>query len=368
MAAKLEDKITALQGRVAKLQTQKDTLLKELDEVEERFENRDRLYRRYFPVILDMVSEADTPFGRACRELGTAMRKKASEKKMDYIFEQMKTAMIKEDIGPVSVKKKKGLFSSLLKSNGSGGMEDFQQGYQDLVNRLKSTLDKKYATKLEHINVRLINIKDSLDMNEIRESIFSLIFNYISETNQDRQQVNEFIREIVAKILDIETQLSASYEHTRSLVSSNNGFESVLDSEMKRLQHSSDTAVDLKELKLKITQGLTSIENALRKKQKVDEAVTKLTEENHQAFKTGFAQLKKELEEANRYSEELEKKLNQDQLTGAYNRRAYDKKISDEMARFLRYGTCFSLLLIDADNFKHINDRYGHAIGDRCLQ
>jgi diguanylate cyclase len=60
--------------------------------------------------------------------------------------------------------------------------------------------------------------------------------------------------------------------------------------------------------------------------------------------------------------------LVEDQLTGAYNRRAYDKKIVDEMERFLRYGTLFSLLLIDADKFKNINDRYGHAIGDRCLQ
>ena len=38
------------------------------------------------------------------------------------------------------------------------------------------------------------------------------------------------------------------------------------------------------------------------------------------------------------------------------------------MERFLRYGTPFSLLLLDADKFKNINDRYGHAIGDRCLQ
>lgn len=74
------------------------------------------------------------------------------------------------------------------------------------------------------------------------------------------------------------------------------------------------------------------------------------------------------MDEATRYSEELEQKINQDQLTGAFNRRAYDKKIQDEMARFLRYGNGFSLLLMDADKFKNINDRYGHAIGDRCLQ
>ena len=38
------------------------------------------------------------------------------------------------------------------------------------------------------------------------------------------------------------------------------------------------------------------------------------------------------------------------------------------MARFKRYKNVFSLLVIDADKFKNINDTYGHAIGDKCLQ
>jgi len=112
---------------------------------------------------------------------------------------------------------------------------------------------------------------------------------------------------------------------------------------------------------------LSSNEKALVKKKTVDQAIHKLAEKNNTTFKSGFARLKKELQKATRHSAELEKKLNLDQLTGAYNRRAYDKKIIEEMDRFLRYGSVFSLLVIDADRFKRINDRYGHAIGDRCL-
>jgi hypothetical protein len=53
--------------------------------------------------------------GDACIQLGAAMRKKASPAKIEYIFNQIKTAMIQEDIGPAAPKKKKGFFFRVSK-------------------------------------------------------------------------------------------------------------------------------------------------------------------------------------------------------------------------------------------------------------
>ncbi len=368
MAGQMDEKIAVLQNQVKKLQSQKDTLLRELDVVEEKFDSQDRLYRKYFPVIVDMVAVGETSFARACKELSSAMKKKASPTKLAYIFEQLKTAMIKEDVGPVALKKKKGIFSSFLKTSSDGLIDEFKQSYQEVVNNLRSTLDKKYANRLDTVTSNILKASDTNDISDIRESVFSLVFMYISETNQDREKVNAFVQEIVGKILEIETKVATSYEQTHSMYSSNQGFETILSSEMSGLKQSSDVAASIDDLKVDITQRLTSIENALHKKQTVDQAINKLADKNRESFKSGFTKLKQELQEATRYSEKLEKKLNQDQLTGAFNRRAYDKKIADEMELFLRYGTPFSLLLLDADKFKNINDRYGHAIGDRCLQ
>ena len=368
MASPLDEKITILQDQVKKLQSQKDKLLKELDDVEEKFESQDRMYRKYFPIIIDVVAQGPTPFAKICKELSQALKKKASATKMAYIFDQLKTAMIKEEIGPVPVKKKKGMFGSLLKTTADTMIDDFRNNYNEVVNQLKSTLDKKYGSRLDKLTARILDIQDSSDLSDIRENIFSLIFLYISETSQDREKVNAFIQDIVSKILEIETKLADSYEQTHSMFTSNQGFEKVLSTEMSGLKKSSDVAASLDDLKVQITQRLSSIEKALQKKKTVDNAITKLAEKNRASFKSGFTKLKQELEEATRYSQELEKKLNQDQLTGAFNRRAYDRKITEEMDRFLRYGTQFSLLLIDADKFKRINDRYGHAIVYRCLQ
>lgn len=56
-----------------------------------------------------------------------------------------------------------------------------------------------------------------------------------------------------------------------------------------------------------------------------------------------------------------------DSLTGLYNRRHLQHRLAQEVTRARRYGQPLSCLFVDADHFKQINDRFGHAVGDRVL-
>ncbi len=57
-----------------------------------------------------------------------------------------------------------------------------------------------------------------------------------------------------------------------------------------------------------------------------------------------------------------------DALTGAYNRGAFNSALEQSWRRAQRYGGGFALILLDLDDFKRINDRFGHSIGDQVLQ
>ncbi|MDP2158517.1 MAG: diguanylate cyclase [Nitrospirota bacterium] len=57
-----------------------------------------------------------------------------------------------------------------------------------------------------------------------------------------------------------------------------------------------------------------------------------------------------------------------DGLTGLYNSRYFYKYLDIEILRTKRYGSSFSLMLFDIDNFKRLNDTYGHQAGDEVLQ
>jgi len=56
-----------------------------------------------------------------------------------------------------------------------------------------------------------------------------------------------------------------------------------------------------------------------------------------------------------------------DSLTGLYNRKKLDDILADQYARFLRNHRPFVVLMLDLDNFKSINDNYGHVAGDEVL-
>ncbi len=64
----------------------------------------------------------------------------------------------------------------------------------------------------------------------------------------------------------------------------------------------------------------------------------------------------------------LEYQVSHDKLTGLFNRNKFDDIYSKEIKRAKRYGNDLSMVIFDLDNFKQINDNYGHLVGDEVLK
>lgn len=63
----------------------------------------------------------------------------------------------------------------------------------------------------------------------------------------------------------------------------------------------------------------------------------------------------------------LSDKVLRDPLTGLLNRRAFHERLAEEAERARRYGEQFSLIILDLDRFKSVNDTFGHDVGDIVL-
>jgi diguanylate cyclase (GGDEF)-like protein len=69
-----------------------------------------------------------------------------------------------------------------------------------------------------------------------------------------------------------------------------------------------------------------------------------------------------------RYLDTCEEEAFTDHLTGLANRRRFERQLEREVSRTLRYSRPFCLLLLDIDNFKEVNDTYGHDAGDEAIR
>jgi diguanylate cyclase (GGDEF)-like protein len=76
----------------------------------------------------------------------------------------------------------------------------------------------------------------------------------------------------------------------------------------------------------------------------------------------------RDISERIQFEEKLATQALTDGLTGLANRRSFDETLSREWKRTLREGSRLSLLLIDIDSFKALNDKYGHQVGDDYLR
>ena len=81
----------------------------------------------------------------------------------------------------------------------------------------------------------------------------------------------------------------------------------------------------------------------------------------------GYYSLIFDITDLKRAKTELDRLVRTDSLTGVANRRYFEERLNDALVRSRRHGTALSLLWLDIDHFKSINDRYGHGAGDAVI-
>jgi diguanylate cyclase (GGDEF)-like protein len=123
------------------------------------------------------------------------------------------------------------------------------------------------------------------------------------------------------------------------------------------------TDENLKPLEYFAAQAAISIENAILNDE-LEARVAIRTAELNRINEL----LRAEIEERKRIEQQLHQLATTDPLTGALNRRHFFELVEQEFDRSQRYGRQISIILVDLDHFKEINDSHGHIAGDQLLQ
>ncbi|AMJ62576.1 diguanylate cyclase domain-containing protein [Bosea sp. PAMC 26642] len=98
------------------------------------------------------------------------------------------------------------------------------------------------------------------------------------------------------------------------------------------------------------------------------ETSLRVTRKTETGMVDGVVAISRDMTEHKDLQDKLAALATSDGLTGLANRRCFDERLEHEWARAVRAGASLSVLMIDIDNFKEFNDRYGHLAGDECLR
>lgn len=131
---------------------------------------------------------------------------------------------------------------------------------------------------------------------------------------------------------------------------------------------SSGTALHLETSPLTTVLSITGLTVFLLQVMQMNFRRMRKLRDTREALRRGEQALQQQLEEIHALQARLSEQANRDPLTGLYNRRYLDTTLERELARCQREGLPLSLVLIDLDHFKRVNDSWGHPAGDEVLR
>lgn len=117
-----------------------------------------------------------------------------------------------------------------------------------------------------------------------------------------------------------------------------------------------------------LTEGPVSVETTHRSRQGTTIPTWVHATPIRYGGKPAILAIARDITERKELETELERLAMIDPLTGAANRRAFDRRFAEEIERTARHDYPLVLAIIDIDDFKQVNDQHGHTVGDRVLQ
>lgn len=223
----------------------------------------------------------------------------------------------------------------------------------------------------EHSN-KISQIKLSLDKNISNDTLLNTFLNAFDVIIADLQEEKNTAKAFLFTLSETLTKVQSTVKETIHLNNSaNDKHEKInvqIQKQVKAMSTSIEQATSLINVKNDINTQLELIVNSLAKKINLEqEQQEKLTSQlNDMTHKV--TELEAESVKFEKIIKEEKAKTLQDALTKLGNRAAFDEHFSKEIVRFHHQSFDLAIAVLDLDDFKRINDTYGHTAGDKTLQ
>ncbi len=285
------------------------------------------------------------------------------------IVSNLKRTLINQGLSTSSEPAKTGGLFSKLFGKGQENVEQIRTDIVHMVNALDPIVPDRSKGELEDIKKKISLSSTFKDLTEANHHLVNILTDLSQQIKKEREQLNQFITELGKNLIEIEKNITVSFDSAQKSRKLNTSFGLHLDTQIKDLNTLATSTVEtLEELRQVVLAKVSAIKKALEAKRKQEEVINRELDRRFRRLQRDLTHINQEIHKVQTRERLLEQQVLIDPLTGAFNRRAYEQRIQEEWQRFKRYGHVFSLIVLDLDHFKKINDRYGHSAGDLVLK
>jgi diguanylate cyclase len=238
----------------------------------------------------------------------------------------------------------------------------------EIIFKLKMIGDNDLRKGLETLQDEIHKSFSATFIPKYIDKIRNIVQEFKDRLYRVHPEIESFVDELVAGLVKTETDIKNMLATQQAKHQSDIEFNVYLESELKDMGKSFLVADDLTKIKDPIFEKLENITTGINNKKGFDEQRYRQIQKQLEAIEHQVTLAQNEAKLMEEKSKEFLRSSLYDELTGVFNRRGYQEEFNKQWNIFKRYDTVFSLVLFDIDEFKAINDTFGHKAGDMVLQ
>lgn len=262
------------------------------------------------------------------------------------------------------------VYNNMLAGHRGGAVENYDSDEMtnigSTVQQLISEMDfpSTISDELTLLRYKLLSDVKANELPRIAVKVLELV---IESYKIEREEARTFLTTLNNSLSLFNTNFTNSVALARELQTQGSESNATIDLAIDEINNTISTADSLQQLKDNIVAQVAHIRTAMESHHNVEEKQSNYL----RAISKIQDRLKLMVEETDEFKQKLVQQKNRmiiDSLTKLSNKNAYESRIEHEYKRWQRYKEALSVALVDIDNFRLINEKYGHPAGDRALK
>jgi diguanylate cyclase len=265
--------------------------------------------------------------------------------------------------------KRSGLFERLF--GGATAEESSGPRPNDILFNLleKASWPGHWGEHIDEFKQRLTDERATPDTwTGVLEDLLALSAKSFGEIQSEIKEAEDFLEELTKRLQDLGIHLQSAHEGRDRIAQHGRNLSEQVTGQVGELGSHVARATDLHQLKEAVSQRLSQIKLSIDDYLQEELVWHQQAEQSEQVLRERLIKLERESSELRTRMLDAHHLALLDTVTGLPNRLAYEERIEQELARWKRFGNPLTMLIWDVDDFKSINDRFGHQAGDKALR